>query len=105
MRIESGAGAAANFSDEAYAAAGAQIAGSAAELLELAIRCEPGGHADNVAAALEFRKAIDLDRHFIAAHIAYIDATVTAKRAEAKANGWTVVDMKNDWERVFAFDK
>ena len=23
---------------------------------------------------------------------------------EAKAKGWTVVDMKNDWNRVFAFD-
>jgi H+-translocating NAD(P) transhydrogenase subunit alpha len=32
VRIESGAGAAANFSDEAYQAAGAQIAGNAAEL-------------------------------------------------------------------------
>jgi len=33
VRVESGAGAAANFSDESYQAAGAQIAGSAAELL------------------------------------------------------------------------
>ncbi len=24
---------------------------------------------------------------------------------EAKAHGWTVVSMKNDWKRVFAFDK
>jgi haloacid dehalogenase-like hydrolase len=24
---------------------------------------------------------------------------------EAKAKGWTVVDMKNDWKRIFAFDK
>jgi phosphoglycolate phosphatase-like HAD superfamily hydrolase len=24
---------------------------------------------------------------------------------EAQAKGWTVVDMKNDWKRVFAFDK
>jgi proton-translocating NAD(P)+ transhydrogenase subunit alpha len=33
VRVEAGAGAAANFSDESYQAAGAQIAGSAAELL------------------------------------------------------------------------
>ncbi len=33
VRVETGAGAAANFSDETYQAAGAQIAGSAAELL------------------------------------------------------------------------
>ena len=32
VRVESGAGAAANFSDDTYQAAGAQIAGSAAEL-------------------------------------------------------------------------
>jgi hypothetical protein len=24
---------------------------------------------------------------------------------EASARGWTVVDMKNDWNRVFAFEK
>jgi len=24
---------------------------------------------------------------------------------EAKARGWTVVDMKRDWKRVFAFEK
>ena len=24
---------------------------------------------------------------------------------EAKAGGWTVVDMKADWKRVFAFEK
>ena len=24
---------------------------------------------------------------------------------EAKARGWTVVDMKADWKRVFAFEK
>jgi hypothetical protein len=24
---------------------------------------------------------------------------------QAKAKGWTVVDMKNDWKRVFAFEK
>jgi hypothetical protein len=24
---------------------------------------------------------------------------------EAQANGWTVVDMKNDWKRIFAFEK
>lgn len=24
---------------------------------------------------------------------------------EAQAKGWTVVDMKADWNRVFAFDK
>jgi hypothetical protein len=23
---------------------------------------------------------------------------------EAKAKGWTVVDMKRDWKRVFAFE-
>jgi hypothetical protein len=23
---------------------------------------------------------------------------------EAAAKGWTVVDMKNDWNRVFAFE-
>lgn len=23
---------------------------------------------------------------------------------EAKINGWTVVDMKSDWKKVFAFD-
>jgi hypothetical protein len=24
---------------------------------------------------------------------------------EANAKGWTVVDMKNDWKRIFAFEK
>ena len=24
---------------------------------------------------------------------------------EARAKGWTVVDMKNDWKKVFAFEK
>jgi hypothetical protein len=24
---------------------------------------------------------------------------------EAQAKGWTVVDMKKDWKRVFSFDK
>src|SRR6187455_3328327 len=33
VRVETGAGAAANFTDDTYEAAGAQIAGSAAELL------------------------------------------------------------------------
>ena len=34
VHVESGAGAAANFSDESYQAAGARIAGSAAELMD-----------------------------------------------------------------------
>ena len=25
--------------------------------------------------------------------------------AEAQANGWTVVDMKNDWKTIFLFEK
>ena len=25
--------------------------------------------------------------------------------AEAKKNGWTVVDMKNDWKKIFAFEE
>jgi hypothetical protein len=24
---------------------------------------------------------------------------------EAKRNGWTVISMKNDWKRIFAFDE
>jgi phosphoglycolate phosphatase-like HAD superfamily hydrolase len=28
-----------------------------------------------------------------------------ALMAEAKKNGWTVISMKNDWKRIFAFDK
>jgi hypothetical protein len=24
---------------------------------------------------------------------------------EAKAKGWTVVDMRNDWKRIFAFER
>jgi hypothetical protein len=28
-----------------------------------------------------------------------------ALMAEAKKNGWTVISMKNDWARVFSFDK
>jgi hypothetical protein len=24
---------------------------------------------------------------------------------DARANGWTVMDMKKDWKRIFAFDK
>jgi hypothetical protein len=28
-----------------------------------------------------------------------------ALMAEAKKNGWTVISMKNDWKRVFAFDQ
>jgi hypothetical protein len=31
----------------------------------------------------------------------------TLRRAldEAPARGWTVVDMKNDWKRIFAFEE
>jgi hypothetical protein len=25
--------------------------------------------------------------------------------AQAKKNGWSVISMKDDWKRVFAFDK
>jgi hypothetical protein len=28
-----------------------------------------------------------------------------ALMAEAKKNGWSVISMKNDWKRIFAFDK
>ncbi len=28
-----------------------------------------------------------------------------ALMAEAKQNGWVVISMKNDWKRIFAFDK
>jgi len=24
---------------------------------------------------------------------------------EAKKNGWTVISMKNDWKRIFAFEQ
>jgi phosphoglycolate phosphatase-like HAD superfamily hydrolase len=34
-------------------------------------------------------------------HIGRLDKALD----EAKAKGWTVVDMKNDWKRVFAFDE
>ena len=27
-----------------------------------------------------------------------------ALMAEAKTNGWTVISMKNDWKRIFAFE-
>jgi hypothetical protein len=36
------------------------------------------------------------------------DASIMGKLdvalTEAKARGWTVVDMKNDWNRIFAFE-
>ena len=28
-----------------------------------------------------------------------------ALMAEAKKNGWTVISMKNDWKRIFAFEQ
>jgi hypothetical protein len=28
-----------------------------------------------------------------------------ALMAEAKKNGWTVISMKNDWNRIFAFEE
>jgi len=28
-----------------------------------------------------------------------------ALMAEAKKNGWVVISMKNDWKRIFAFEK
>ena len=28
-----------------------------------------------------------------------------AKADEAKKKGWTVISMKNDWKKIFAFDK
>jgi len=34
------------------------------------------------------------------AHIGQLDKGLD----EAKAKGWTVVDMKQDWKKVFAFE-
>jgi len=28
-----------------------------------------------------------------------------ALMAEAKKNGWTIISMKNDWKRIFAFEQ
>ena len=33
-----------------------------------------------------------------------VGAFTEALMDEAKSHGWTVVSMKNDWKRVFAFD-
>jgi len=32
-------------------------------------------------------------------------ATSAVAQDEAKAKGWIVISMKNDWKRIFAFDK
>ena len=33
-----------------------------------------------------------------------VGAFSQALDAEAKKNGWTVISMKSDWKRIFAFD-
>jgi hypothetical protein len=46
----------------------------------------------------------DADREWAydrASHIGKLDKGLD----EAKARGWTIVDMKQDWKRVFAFEK
>ena len=34
-----------------------------------------------------------------------IGAFTDALMAEAKKNAWTVISMKNDWKRIFAFEQ
>ena len=33
------------------------------------------------------------------------DGTLDKALDQAEANGWIIVDMKNDWKRIFAFEK
>jgi thiol-disulfide isomerase/thioredoxin len=64
---------------------------------------------DNHTAAAEFRKAIDLDRHFIEAHIGYIDAVTLENRAniatrnESPANLHSemkpLIDLYESWAK------
>jgi hypothetical protein len=34
-----------------------------------------------------------------------VDTFTQALYDEAKKNGWTVISMKNDWKRIFAFEQ
>ena len=34
-----------------------------------------------------------------------VDAYTSALYDAAKSNGWNVISMKNDWKRIFTFDK
>ena len=45
----------------------------------------------------------DGDREFAYDRTSYV-GTLDKALGQAKANGWIIVDMKNDWKRVFAFE-
>jgi phosphoglycolate phosphatase-like HAD superfamily hydrolase len=45
----------------------------------------------------------DGDREFAYDRISYV-GTLDKALGQAEANGWIIVDMKNDWKRVFAFE-
>jgi hypothetical protein len=36
---------------------------------------------------------------------AVLDSVHDALMAPAKKNSWSVISMKNDWKRIFAFEK
>jgi len=47
----------------------------------------------------------DAEREFTYGAESKIGTFSAALMAEAKQNGWTVISMKNDWKRVFAFEQ
>ncbi len=47
----------------------------------------------------------DADREYAYGPATRIGTFSEALAAEARTRGWSVISMKNDWNRVFAFDK
>jgi phosphoglycolate phosphatase-like HAD superfamily hydrolase len=47
----------------------------------------------------------DAEREYAFGPKSKVGTFTDALMAEAKKNGWTVISMKNDWKRIFAFDK
>ena len=47
----------------------------------------------------------DAEREFAYGAKSHIGTFSDALMAEAKQKGWTVISMKNDWKRIFAFEQ
>jgi len=47
----------------------------------------------------------DAEREYAYGPKSKVGTFTDALMTEAKKNGWTVISMKNDWKRIFAFDK
>jgi hypothetical protein len=60
--------------------------------------------AENAGAARRRRARIRLQPRRAGLPDSKIGTFTPALHDEAKKNGWTVISMKNDWKRIFAFE-